>query len=256
MGHVFKAVGAGGREVALKIVRSEVATTDEFRRRFQREARAAQRVEDSHVVSVIEAGEHDGVPYLVQELIRGGSLAQRLDTEGRLELGATVKVCLQVAAGLDAMHRIGMVHRDVKPANILLDEEGRAYIGDFGLVKEREASVLTRPGQALGSVDYMAPEQVRGDEVSAATDTYALGCVVYQCLSGAAPFSDRKGMRIMWAHLRDEPADPCAHRPDLPDELGFAIRTALHKDPEDRPQTPIAYARMLQVAAGGPPLRP
>lgn len=253
MGHVFKALGPDGREVALKVVKADVAADEEFRRRFAREARAAQKVSDSHVVAVVDEGEHDGLPYLVQELIEGGSLAERLEAGPRLEPEEVVRVCHQVAAGLAAMHRAGLVHRDVKPGNILLDEEGRAYIADFGLVKEHQASVLTQPGQAVGSVDYMAPEQVRGEEVGAATDTYALGCVAYECLAGAAPFADRRGaMKVMWAHLQDEPADPCAERPDLPAELGVAVCSALRKEPGERPPTPVAFARVMQVAAGLP----
>lgn len=250
MGDVYRAVGPGEREVALKIVKSEVADDEELRRRFRREARAAREVQDSHVVAVVGEGEHEGAPYLVQDFIRGGSLAERLREEGTLDLEATVGICLRVASGLDAMHARGMVHRDVKPGNILLDERGGAYIADFGLVKRSQASALTRPGQAVGSVDYMAPEQVQGAEVSAATDTYALGCVVYECLTGAAPFADRKGMRAMWAHLQDEPTDPCAERPELPGEVGYAALSALRKDPADRPPTPTGYARMVQVAAG------
>ncbi|MEA2473121.1 MAG: serine/threonine protein kinase, bacterial [Thermoleophilaceae bacterium] len=250
MAHVYRAVGPGEREVALKLVKPDLATDEEFRRRFRREARAAATVHDSHVVSVIDEGLHDGVPYLVQELIRGGSLAARLRATGRLEVGAFVTLCLQVASGLDALHRAGMVHRDVKPENILLDEAGSAHVADFGLVKNREGSVLTKPGQTVGSVDYMAPEQIRGEEVTAATDTYALGCVAYECLVGSPPFADRQGMRIMWAHLQDEAPDPCSARPDLPLRLGLAVRMALQKEPGSRPPTATAYARMIQAGAG------
>ena len=256
MGYVYRAVDPGGRRVALKIVRSDVPVNEQFRRRFAREARAAGRLRSSHVVPVIDAGEHGGMPYLVQELVSGGSLSERLEAEGRLELRVTVRICLEVAAGLDAMHREGMVHRDVKPANVLFDEGGRARIADFGLVKEHKASVLTKPGQTVGSVEYMAPEQIRGLEVGAATDTYALGCVVFECLAGAPPFEDRRPMKVMWAQLREEPADPCAGRPELPTELGPAVLSALHKDLAGRPPTPIAYARVVQAAAGLPSLRP
>ncbi len=252
MGLVFRAQGPDGRAVALKIVRPDTAVDEEFRRRFAREARAAGRLRDSHVVPVIDEGEHEGRPYLVQELVVGSSLAQRLEAERRLEPATTAKVCLQVAAGLAAMHQAGMVHRDVKPGNILLDGAGDARIADFGLVKEHRASVLTQPGQAVGSVDYMAPEQVRGERVSAATDTYALGCVAYACLTGAPPFAGRRGMKAMWAHLREQPADPCAARPELPPELGFAVCAALRKDPAERPPGPVAYARMVQVGARAP----
>ena len=250
MGHVYRAVGPDGREVALKLVKPELAEDAELRRRFGREARAASQVRDSHVVSVLAAGEHDGQPYLVQEFLCGGSLAQRIEAEGRLDTATAAAVCVDVAAGLGAMHDNGMVHRDVKPGNILLDERGRARIADFGLVKEHQRSVLTQSGQAVGSVQYMAPEQVRGAEVSAATDTYALGCVVYECLTGAPPFADRPGMRAMWAHLRDEPPDPRGACPEMREELAFAVCCALRKDPAERPPTPLGYARLVQVGAG------
>jgi serine/threonine protein kinase len=253
MGYVYRAVGPDEREVALKLVKPNLATDDEFRRRFQREARAAARIQDSHVVPVIDEGLHEGVPYLVQEFIRGGSLAARLQEGGPLGVRPLVRLCLQVAGGLDAMHRAGMVHRDVKPENILLDEDGTAYIADFGLVKDRDASVLTKQGQAVGSVDYMAPEQIRGHEVTAATDTYALGCVAYECLVGSPPFGHQQGMRILWAHLQDEPPDACSVRPDLPSGLGYAILMALQKDPGSRPPTTTACARMIEVAAGAGP---
>ena len=207
MGRVYEAVGPGDEHVALKVVKADIARDAVFRRRFDREASIARRVTHSHVVPVLDSGEHEGIPYLVQRYIQGGSLAEKLERDGTLELETAVKICLWVAAGLDAVHAAGLVHRDVKPGNILLDEQGVAYITDFGLAKDHQASVLTKPGQALGSLDYMAPEQIRGEEVTAATDVYALGCVVYECLSGSPPFSDRQGMRVLWAHLQDEPPD-------------------------------------------------
>ena len=239
--------------MALKLALPQMADNEQLRRRFKREAKAATTVKDKHVVPVLDAGEHDGIPYMAQEMINGGSLAERIDETGHLDLERAVRVGLHVAAGLEAVHRVGLVHRDLKPGNILLDLEGSAYVADFGLVKENDASVLTRPGQALGTVDYMSPEQIRGVEVTPAADTYSLGCVLYECIAGAPPFAEKEGMRVMWAHLQDEPGDPCAGQSDLPDSLGWAICQALQKEPEDRPPTPIAYARMVQVAAGVPP---
>jgi serine/threonine protein kinase len=259
MGRVYEAIGPGDERVALKIVKPDIARDAVFRRRFDREASIAERVKHSHVVPVLDRGEHDGLPYLVQSFIRGGSLADKIEREGRLEVEAAVKVCLWVGAGLDAVHAAGLVHRDVKPANILLDERGVAYITDFGLAKDKQASALTRPGQALGSLDSMAPEQIRSEPVSAVTDVYALGCVIWECLCGSPPFADRQGMRVLWAHLHDEPADPCEIRSDLPGDLGATMRLALEKDPGKRPPTATAYARMLQIAAGvstGPPAAP
>lgn len=250
MGFVFRATGPGGDEVALKVVKPEIARDDIFRRRFDREARIAARLKHPHVVPVVDTGEQDGLPYMAQVFIRGGSLDDRIKEKGPLSLEEALAVCTAVATGLDAMHEAGLFHRDVKPANILLDEEGTAYIADFGLAKDRDASVLTKAGQTLGSMDYMAPEQIRGEEVTATSDVYSLGCVMYECMAGAPPFADREGMRILWAHLQEEPGDPLASRTDVPADVSWAITRALDKDPEKRPPTATAYAQMVRVAAG------
>jgi serine/threonine-protein kinase len=251
MGKVYKASRPDGQVVALKVLRTELGDDEAFRKRFEREALMATRVQHAHVVKTLDAGEHEGVLYLTQEFISGGSLDETLEREEVLELAQAVRICLEVAAGLDAMHAADLVHRDIKPHNIMLDGEGTAYIADFGLAKDREAStVLTRLGQAMGSLDYMAPEQIRGVEVDARADVYALGCVMYECLTGKAPFADRKGMQVMWAHLRDEAPNPCDVRSELPDSVGWTITMAMAKEPDDRPPTATAYARMLQMASG------
>jgi serine/threonine protein kinase len=253
MGQVYRAVGPDGEPAALKLVKSDLAQDSVFRRRFEREARIAQTVNNPHVVPVLDTGEHEGIPYLSQRFITGGSLEQKLEREGRLAVPDALAICAQVASGLDALFAAGMVHRDVKPANVLLDAEGVACITDFGLAKDSQATNLTRPGQALGSLDYMSPEQIRGEEVTAATDVYSLGCVMFQCLSGRTPFGDRQGMRVLWAQLQDEPPDPCAQLEDAPPELGAALLKALAKSPAERPQSASEYARLLHLAAGLPP---
>lgn len=252
MGFVYRAKSPTGEEVALKLVKADLAKDRVFRTRFEREAATAARVGHPNVVPVLDTGEHEGVPYMAQQFIAGGSLEDRIKRDERLALGFTLDVCTQVADGLDAMHAEGLIHRDVKPGNILLDSDGgKAYITDFGLMKDREASVLTRPGQALGSMDYMAPEQIRGEEVTAQSDVYALGCVMCECLSGRPPFADRQGMRILWAHLQEDPPDPCADRDDVPADVSWAILRALEKEPAKRPETATAYAHMVRVAALG-----
>jgi serine/threonine protein kinase len=251
MGMVYRAVGPDGETVALKLVKGEIAKDNVFRRRFDREARTAARIGHPNVVPVLDTGEHDGVPWMAQRFITGGSLEGRIQRDGPLALPFVLDICTQVADGLDAMHAEGLIHRDVKPGNILLDETEKAYITDFGLMKDREASVLTRPGQALGSMDYMAPEQIRGEEVTARSDVYALGCVMCECLSGKPPFADRQGMRILWAHLQEEPPDPLAGRSDVPADVSWAILRALEKEPEMRPPTATAYAHMVRIAATG-----
>ena len=249
MGSVYRAVAPDGGLVALKLAHRELAQDSVLRRRFEREARIGRRITSRHVIPVLDAGEHEGVPYLCQLLITGGSLGERLERERRLAIPAALLICAQVADGLDALFAAGIVHRDVKPANILLDGEGAAYIADYGLMKDSRASNLTRPGQALGSLEYMAPEQIRGAEVSAATDVYGLGCVLFQCLSGAPPFAGAGGMRILMAQLEDEPADPCAELDGAPQGLGRAVLRALAKDPLERPQSAGEYAQLLYRAA-------
>jgi serine/threonine protein kinase len=256
MGRVYCARGPDGEKVALKLVKENLGSDDSFRRRFDREARVAARLEHRHLVPVLDAGEHGGAPYMAQQFITGGSLEDRIERAGSLGLEESVRLSLQIAAGLDVLHGQGLVHRDLKPANILLDEEGDAHITDFGLAKDHAASVLTKPGQTVGSMDYMAPEQIRGQEVAATTDVYALGCVVCECLSGQAPFADREGMQILWAHLQEDPPDPAADREDVPNDVGWAILRALEKEPGQRPPTATAYARMVQVAAGMSPSGP
>jgi serine/threonine protein kinase len=250
MGHVYRAVGPTGEQVALKLVKADLARDHVFRRRFDREARIAQTVSHPHVVPVLDTGEQDGIPYLAQRFVGNGTFEDAIKKTGTVDVATAVRVCRQVADGLDALHQNGLIHRDIKPANILLDQEGTAYITDFGLAKDSQGSLLTRPGQALGSLDYMAPEQIRSEEVTAATDVYALGCVMYEALSGAPPFADRQGMRVLWAHLQDRPSEPSEKRPDLLPEISAVIMRALEKDPAQRPQSASEFAQQLQAAAG------
>jgi serine/threonine protein kinase len=250
MGKVYTATGPDGGRVALKLVKDDYARDETFRRRFYREARIAQTVQHPNVVPVLDTGEHDGLPYMAQRFIEGMSLDDKLKRDGPLDVPTAVRVCTDVAAGLEALWGAGMVHRDVKPANILLDGNGRAYITDFGLAKDTQGSLLTLPGQALGSMDYMAPEQIRGEPVSAATDIYALGCVMYECMCGRPPFAEVQGMRILWAHLQDAPPDPRSVRADIPEQFSRTLLVALEKDAAKRPQSAGEYARMLAEAAG------
>jgi serine/threonine protein kinase len=250
MGRVYKARSPQGEEVALKLVKAELAHDGVFRKRFELEASIAQRIVHPHLVPVLDTGEHEGVPYLAQRFIRGGSLGDRLEREGTLDMNLAIRVCREVAGGLDALHAAQLFHRDVKPANILLDEADSAHLTDFGLAKDTQGSLLTRPGQTLGSVDYMAPEQIRSEEIGVATDVYALGCVMFECLTGQPPFGERQGMRVLWAHLQDEPPDPAEVRPDLPPELAQALVRALEKEPAARPASASQFAESLAQAHG------
>ena len=249
MGRVYVAIAPDGTRVALKLVKEDYARDETFRRRFYREARIAQSVKQANVVPMLAIGEHDGLPYMAQRYVDGMALDKKISLDGPLDVPSALRICADVAAGLEALWTAGMVHRDVKPANILLDASGRAFITDFGLAKDTHGSLLTLPGQALGSMDYMSPEQIRGETVSAASDVYALGCVMYECMAGKPPFAHVQGMRILWAHLQDEPPDLRAVRSDLSPEFVHTLLLALAKEPDQRPSSSAEYARMLAKAA-------
>jgi serine/threonine protein kinase len=249
MGIVFEAVADGEEPVAVKVVTTELTQDEVFLRRFRREVAAAQKIDHANVVPVLAHGDEGGLPYLVQRLIPGGSLAERIEAEGTMGLQSTLALLTGAASGIDALHAGGLVHRDIKPANILLDGD-TAYVSDFGLAKDSQASNLTRPGQALGSLDYMAPEQIRGEDVSPATDIYALGCVFMECLTGKPPFGGRPSMRVLFAHLQDPPPDLAELRPDLPAEVGRAVARAMEKEGVDRPASASGYVAAVARAAG------
>ena len=161
-----------------------------------------------------------------------------------------VSVASGVAAGLDAIHAAGVVHRDLKPPNILLDRRASASITDFGLSRGVDFTRLTKAGHVVGTLDYLAPELFQGAEPSPASDIYALGCVVFECLAGTAPFAAREMAEVANCHIAEPPPDPSATRPDAPPGFSEVVLHALAKRPEDRPPTATAYARMLFVAAG------
>jgi serine/threonine-protein kinase len=249
MGIVFEAAADGEEPVAVKVVTTELTQDEVFLRRFRREVAAAQKIQHANVVPVLAHGDEGGLPYLVQRLIPGGSLADRIAAEGMLGLKTTIGLLTGAAAGIDALHAGGLVHRDIKPGNILLDGD-TAYVSDFGLAKDSQASNLTRPGQALGSLDYMAPEQIRGEDVSPATDIYALGCVVVECLTGKPPFGGRPSMRVLFAHLQDPPPDLHEVRPDISTDVARAVARAMEKEAVERPASAVGYVTSVARAAG------
>ena len=251
MGVVYRAIHEPeGEEVALKVLRAELSADDTFRRRFVHEARAAGEVRHKHLVPITDAGEADGRPYLAVAFVRGRTLEQRL-ADGPLPITDMVRVVAHVASGLDALHNAGIVHRDIKSSNVIIDESGSANLTDFGLAKGRAYTVLTKPGMVMGTLDYIAPEMLRGADATGASDIYALGCLAFECTAGRAPFADKSMFDLASAHLNVEPPDPCAGRDDAPDGLSWAIVQALAKDPGKRPPTATAYAHLISFAAGG-----
>jgi serine/threonine protein kinase len=257
MGVVFRARHDGdGRTVALKVLRDELSADDEFKRRLAREARAAAEVDHPNLAPVLDSGEADGRVYLAVRYVDGRSLDERLRFDGPLPVPDLVRLAADLGAGLDALHGRGIVHRDVKPANILLDGDGTAVLSDFGLAKGLAYTVLTRPGQILGTLNYLAPEVLRREPVGPLSDVYAFGCVLFECLSGKAPFAGRGLLRVGMAHLEELPGDPAAGRDDVPEGVGWTVRQALAKNPARRPPGAGTLARMLRLAAEERPGRP
>src|SRR4051812_10212071 len=238
MGVVYRAQHMHlGRTVALKLLNPELAASDEFRERFIREARAAAELEHPNIVPVYDAGEVEGRLYLAMKFIEGTDLAQLLDKETRLTAERTLPILQQLADALDAAHHHGLIHRDVKPANALLEGE-RLYLTDFGLTRRVDSTrPLPATGRAVGTAAYLAPEQIRGEPLDRRVDVYALGCVVYQCLGGQPPYLRDTDMLIMWAHVGAEPPSLATERPELPSTIDRVIKKALAKSREDRYDT-------------------
>jgi serine/threonine-protein kinase len=248
MGLVFRAVREDGEVVALKVMRFELIEDPVFGRRFEQEARAASEVSEPHLVPVLEAGQAEGRRYLASKYIPGGTLEDKLD-EGPLAVADTAKWTQDVGAGLNALHEAGIVHRDLKPSNIIIGPEGVAMLTDFGLAKGRAYTVLTKPGQVMGTLDYLAPELIKGSPATPATDIYALGCTIYECVAGQPPFADKEGIQVGLAHVAEQPPDLTEFRDDLPPGFAEAVLTALAKEPEQRPQSAVEYGRLLAEAA-------
>jgi hypothetical protein len=245
------------RLVALKIMAPALAADGAVRRRFIAESRAAAAVDDPHIIPIYEAGEASGVLFIAMRFVAGGDLRRVLEREGPLPPGRAAAFISQVASALDAAHRRGLVHRDVKPANILVDarpgQPDHVYLSDFGVSKGAITSVsLTRAGQFLGTAEYAAPEQIEGRAVDGRTDQYALACVAYQLMAGAPPFERDQGMAVLLAHLSQPPPSVSSRRPGLPGAADHVLARALAKAPEDRYGCCREFANALREALGRP----
>ena len=255
MGVVYRAQHLNlQRRAAIKIIAPDLAESEGFRERFTREARIAAALQHPNIVTVYDAGEVDGMLYLAMQFIQGEDLAAILRAEGRLRPYRAIDVCRQVASALDAAHAMGLIHRDVKPANVLI--EGRnAFLTDFGLTKRIEGThaQLTRAGDMVGTIHYVAPEQIEGRKVSARSDVYSLGCLLYHCLSGQVPFALETDVAVIYAHLSEQPPKLSELRPELPEGLDAIMAKALDKSPDRRFPScgdMISAARAVIDAAG------
>jgi len=255
MGVVYRAeeTGLGGRPVALKLLPPALAGDPDFQARFLREMRVAAAIDHPNIVPIYRAGDDRGLLYLAMRYVHASDLRRVLETEGRLDPGRTLAILDQVARALDAAHARGLVHRDVKPGNILLappvidGDPEHVYLVDFGLARsDSDDRSIGGPGSFLGTPRYAAPEQAAGRPVDGRADGYALGCVLYECLTGQPPFPDGSGEAVLLAHLASPPPQVTTLRPDLPPAINQVITQAMAKAPADRFPT----CRALITAAG------
>ena len=247
MGVVYRATDSKlQRQVALKLIAPELAEDARFRKRFLDESRIAASLDHASVVPIYEAGEQDGQLFLAMRYVDGSDLRTLLRRDGPLELERTLALLGQIASALDAAHRSGLVHRDVKPANILVDDDDHAYLTDFGVSKQL-GGVTTDTGRLVGSLDYLAPEQIAGGRVDSRSDQYALGCVLYECLTGTPAFRRESEAETLWAHMQGHyaPVDGFEH----------VFTRAFARDPKDRYGSCWRADRGGRVRAAGAPPR-
>ena len=240
-----------GRPVALKLIAPALASDDGFRARFARESELAMSLEHPNVVPIYDAGEVDGRLYLAMRLVDGQDLGALLATEGALEPARAAAVCSKVAAALDAAHARGLVHRDVKPSNVLLDRDEHVYLADFGLTRRLDEQTADHVrGHSLGTPAYLAPEQIEGGPVDGRADVYSLACLLYECLTGEVVFPRGSHLAVTWAHLEEEPPSASRRNAALPPAIDAVIARAMAKSPADRYATCSAMVDAAERALG------
>jgi serine/threonine-protein kinase len=250
MGEIFRATDTAlGRAVAVKVLAERYAQDEQVRERFTREALAAARLSgNSSIVTIFDVGEHAGRPYIVMEYLGGGSLEQRLREEGAQPPGRALEWLEQAASALDAAHRAGVVHRDVKPANLLLDRHDRIHVADFGIASAAGLGSLTETGTVLGTASYLSPEQAQGERTTPATDLYSLGVVAFELLTGRRPFEGDSVAAEAAAHATGEVPSVSEVNPELPRELDAVFYRALAKDPARRFGSAAEFVATLRDA--------
>jgi hypothetical protein len=253
MGEVYEATQLGlGRRVAFKVLHADLGSEAGFRERFRREGQLQATLEHPHVVTVYEAGEIEDGLFLAMRLVDGVTLKQ-LIVEGELDAKRTLEILAPVGDALDAAHASGLVHRDVKPQNILVGEAGEAFLADFGLTRGPDQSAVTRSGQVVGTIDYIAPEQVRGEPAGTASDIYAFSGVLYECLTGSVPYARPSDAAVLYAHLNDEPPSVHAVRDDLPAGIDTVLARGMAKEPDERPASASELIGQAAAVVGGGP---
>jgi eukaryotic-like serine/threonine-protein kinase len=236
------------RNVALKVLHEQYNEDEEFVERFKREARSVAQLQHPNIVTVIDRGEEDGRQYIVFEYIDGENLKELVVRKGRLDVGEALEIAVEIARGLAFAHENGLVHRDVKPQNVLLNGDGRAKVTDFGIARSVDVEhSVTQTGTVLGTSTYIAPEQASGQPVDAQTDVYALGVVLYEMLTGELPFPGENFVAVAMKHVHEPPPNSLDKRRDLPLRVAAAIDRALEKDPSHRFPTMDAFAAELEA---------
>jgi pSer/pThr/pTyr-binding forkhead associated (FHA) protein/tRNA A-37 threonylcarbamoyl transferase component Bud32 len=252
MGIVYRAEElALQRRVALKLIRPEHSEEARFRERFRRESKVAASIDHPNVIPILEAGEENGVLFITMRLVEGTDLRALIASEGRIDPLRAARIVSQVGAALDAAHARGLVHRDIKPPNVLLGRADHVYLSDFGLAKRAdEVGGLTRQGSIVARAEYVAPEQIVEDRADALSDVYALGCVLFEALTGETPYADSNDPAML-AHVSEPPPSPVEKQPDLPRQFDDVVHRAMAKEPSERYPSAGDLGQAALVAAGG-----
>ncbi|MGZ5333898.1 MAG: protein kinase domain-containing protein [Solirubrobacterales bacterium] len=222
------------RPVAVKLLHREISEEADQLERFRREARAAARLSHPNLVSVIDAGEDEGRPYIVFEYVEGHTLKKRIQQEGEMPVDEAIAYAIEIGRGLIAAHGRKLIHRDVKPQNVLIDRDGRAKVTDFGIARSLESEGMTATGRVLGTTDYVSPEQAMGEDVDERSDVYSLGVVLYEMLTGDVPFSAETQVGVAMKHVNESLPDVLAKRPEVSAVVASVVDRATTKDPRDR----------------------
>ncbi len=245
-----------GRDVAIKVLRADLARDPSFQGRFRREAQSAASLNAPCIVSVYDTGEDDGVPYIVMEYVEGRTLRDVLQTEGRLLPQRALEVVADICAALDVAHGAGIVHRDIKPANVMLTPRGEVKVMDFGIARAiaDTSSTMTQTAAVIGTAAYLSPEQARGEHVDARSDIYSTGCLLYELVTGTPPFTGDSPVAVAYQHVREDPTPPSAYDETMPAQVDAVVLKAMAKNPINRYQSADEMREDLLRAAADQPV--